>query len=298
MSESVILEDIDDQSYHSDRASLSSSGARLLLPPGCPAKFKQRMDCPPPPSRVFDFGTLAHSMVLGKGAELVVLEPEIHGLTKDGSVAANPRATATWKAAEAEARESGRLPVHIEDWAKAQAMAAQVLHHPMAGPLFQENGRAEVSIYADDPITGVRLRARPDWYFTDNRLVLVDYKTTVTSRPDDFARKAADYGYHQQAAWYIDVAALAGLGDGAAFLLVAQEKEPPYLVSVLEFDAEAIAEGRKRNRQAIDLYARCVERDEWPSYPGADDIVSISLPPWAISGDQPTLADLISAETE
>lgn len=291
MTDVQITDDLSDQEYHSDRASLSSSGARLLLPPGCPAKFKERMDCPPKPSRVFDFGHLAHSLVLGKGAEFTVLDPEIHGLTKDGSVAANPRATATWKAAESEARESGRVPVHVDEYAKATAMAARILTHPMAGPLFQENGRAEVSIYADDPVTGVRLRARPDWMFDDNRLVLVDYKTTVTARPDDFARKAADYGYHQQGAWYIDVAALAGLGDDAAFVLVAQEKEPPYLVSVLEFDAEAIEEGRRRNRQAIDLYARCVERDEWPSYPGTDDIVSISLPPWAIGGG-PTIADL------
>lgn len=292
-----IVDDLSNIEYHNDRASLSSSGARLLLPPGCPAKFRERMDSAPKPSRVFDFGTLAHSLVLGKGTEFTVLDPEIHGLAKDGSVAASPRSTATWKAAEAEARESGRLPVHVDDYAKATAMAARVPVHPIAGPLFQEAGRAEVSIYADDPVTGVRLRARPDWHFNNNRLVIVDYKTTATAQPDDFSRRAADYGYHMQGAWYIDVAALAGLGDDAAFLLVAQEKEPPYLVTVLEFDAEAIEEGRRRNRKAIDLYARCMETDEWPAYPGTDEIVSISLPHWAISGQQPTIADFVS-ETE
>lgn len=297
MSESVILEDIDDQSYHSDRASLSSSGARLLLPPGCPAKFKQRMDCPPPPSRVFDFGTLAHSMVLGKGAELVVLEPEIHGLTKDGSVAANPRATATWKAAEAEARESGRLPVHIEDWAKAQAMAAQVLHHPMAGPLFREDGRAEVSIYADDPVTGVRLRARPDWMFddADGRLVIVDLKTTADAYPQTWVRSAAKYGYEVQFAWYVTVAKLAGLSDSPAFLFVNIEKESPYLISVVELDAEAFEAGLTRMRQAIDIYAKCIETDTWPGY--GDGIHLISLPPWALP-HRTTMGDLLGAELE
>lgn len=275
--------DISDNDYHADPLSLSSSGARALLPPSCPAKFKHKRDNPPPPKAEYDFGHLAHRLVLGKGAEIEV-------------IAADDWRTKVAQEARSVARDEGKVPVLQKDMDRAQVMAATVYDHPTAGDLFMApNGHAEVSIYADDPDTGVQLRARPDWsYVADDRLIIVDYKTTVTAYPSQFERRAAEYGYHCQAAWYIDVAILAGLCTSPAFLLVAQEKEAPYLVSVLEFEPDDIAEGRRRNREAINLYKRCVERDEWPGC--ADGIVPINLPPWMKSSSEPTINDLVSPE--
>jgi hypothetical protein len=165
--------------------------------------------------------------------------------------------------------------------------------HPLAGEILGAKGEAESSLYVDDPQTGIRLRARPDWmtaHYDPDRLWIADYKTTVTARPEDFARKAADYGYHQQAAFYLLVARLLGLCDDPVFVFIAQEKEAPYLVSVVEFDAEAIAEGHRLNRQAIDLFKRCTDTGEWPGYD--DGITPISLPPWAFKSKQ-TIGDLM-----
>ena len=58
---------VDEQSYHRDRGSLSVSGAKLLLPPSCPAKFKERMDNPPPPKPHFDFGSIVHTLTPAPG---------------------------------------------------------------------------------------------------------------------------------------------------------------------------------------------------------------------------------------
>jgi hypothetical protein len=82
-----------------------------------------------------------------------------------------------------------------------------------------------------------------------------------------------------------------GLCDDPVFVFIAQEKEPPYLVSVVEFDAEAIAEGHRLNRQAIDLFKRCVDTGEWPGYD--DGITPISLPPWAFKSKQ-TIGDMLA----
>ena len=60
--------------YHRDSGSLSFSGAKLLLPPSCPAKFKERMDNPPKPKRIFEFGHLVHLEVLGKGVDTVEID--------------------------------------------------------------------------------------------------------------------------------------------------------------------------------------------------------------------------------
>ena len=56
------------------------------------------------------------------------------------------------------------------------------------------------------------------------------------------------------------MAALLELDPQAAFVFVAVEKEPPYLVSVTEWDGEAMQEGALLMRQAIDTYARSWSR--------------------------------------
>lgn len=290
------LFDIDEQVYHADRGSLSVSGAKLLLPPSCPAKFKYRMENQPAPKREYDFGHLAHGLVLGKGAEMVVLDPEVHGLKKDGTVADSPRATATWKAAEAEARERGATPVHISEYRAAEAMAAMVLQDPDAGPLFQR-GHAERSMYATDPDTGVRLRGRADWLtMDDERFTCVDYKTSITANPAELIRKFWTYGYFMQAAFYLDLIVALGFSDDPVFRFVVQEKEAPYLVTVVEYDDEALAEGRRLNRQAIDLYAYCKDTDTWPGYGGG--IHTIGLPRFALRDGINADAEALIAELE
>jgi hypothetical protein len=49
-------------------------------------------------------------------------------------------------------------------------------------------------------------------------------------------------------------------------------------VTVAELDAEAVLVGRKRNDEALDIYAQCVATDTWPSY--TDAIELVSLPAW------------------
>src|ERR1700744_1626704 len=68
-----IHHNIPDSDYHADRITLSSSGARLLPPPSCPAKFRQYMNTPPRPRPEFDFGHLVHTGVLGTCSEIVVI---------------------------------------------------------------------------------------------------------------------------------------------------------------------------------------------------------------------------------
>lgn len=269
---------IPDFVYHQDRGSLSSSGARLLLPPSCPAKFKERMDNPPKPKREYDFGHVAHRLILGEGADIVEIEAPDYR-TKDA------------REQRDKAHADDKVPVLTSELDKARRMADKVLRDPDAGPLFKR-GHAEVSLYHVDPETGVRLRARPDWLtLIDDRLWCVDFKTTNTANLDEFERKAAGFGYHLQAAFYLDLLIALEIHAEPAFVLVACEKDAPHIVSVREPDAEAVAEGRRRNRQAIRLYARCHERDEWPSY--ATGIVPMSLPPWAFT--ETTLDDLFTA---
>ena len=260
--------DIGEAEYFADPA-LSCSGAKLLLPPSCPALFKYRQDHPERKD-VFDFGSAAHKIVLGAGPEWAIVD------------------AADWKTKAArdrrdEIRADGEIPVLIGDVARIEDMASVIRAHPIAGQLLDpERGKAEQSLFWADEDTGVRRRARLDWWLPAGdlgRAIAVDYKTTSSADPDAIAKAVANYGYYMQADWYCDGIRALSLDTDPAFLFVFQEKEPPYLITVAELDDEARRAGRARNRQAVERFRDCSEAGVWPGY--SDDIAYISLPPWA-----------------
>lgn len=258
--------DIPADRYHQHPA-LSSSGARRLLPPGNPALFRWEQDNPPETTKTFDFGHAAHQEVLGAGPELAVVD------------AADWRTKAAKEARDA-AHAAGQVPLLPEAYEQVRAMADALRAHPLASILFAPgSGRPEQSLFWADRQSGVDRRARLDWlpHATAGRMLLPDYKTSLTVDEDELRRTIHRYGYHQQAAWYLDAVTALGLADVARFLFVFQLKTPPYLVRVVEPDELALRIGRDLNRQAIDLYAKCVATGQWP---GFDDVTLIGLPGW------------------
>lgn len=255
--------------YHADRGSLSSSGARKLLAPSCPALFQHAQDHPEH-SAAFDLGSVTHRLVLGAGAEIVVVD-------------ADDWRSKTAREERDEAHASGASPVLRKEFEQARAMSRAVGEHPVAAALLS-SGEPELSGYWQDQETGVRCRFRPDWLTSaDGRVVCVDLKTSTTAHPGTFARKAADFGYHQQAAWYREGLIELGLSNDPRFLFIVQSKSAPFPVSVVEFDPEAIAIGNQANREARRAYAECAETGIWPGY--SQQITTITLPSY-IRGQQ------------
>jgi len=257
--------------YH-DHNSLSSTGARKLLPPSCPAQFRYDREHPPLPKREFDFGHAAHKLVLGDGPDIDVLEFDSYQT----------------KAAQQQRDEAYGMdvvPLLRHEYEQVEAMAAAIRQHPVAGPLFTPGtGIPERSIFWTDKGTGVRCRCRPDWLKQLPGLtVCVDYKTAKDASPDGFSKAIQTYGYHQQDAWYLDGLEAAGLADdGARFLFVVQQKTAPYLITVRELDTQTRDIGRARNERALRIYADCQTTGQWPDWTGpVDTIPTISLPTWA-----------------
>jgi len=166
--------------------------------------------------------------------------------------------------------------------------------HPVASQLFTD-GQPEVSLYQHDTESGVRLRGRVDWLRADGQIV--DLKTSVTANPAELVRRFWLYGYYMQHAWYADLVAAQGIEvpEVDAFRFVVVEKTPPYLVTVVGYDAEAVAEGRRLNRLAIRTYADCVESGVWPGYSDGR-IETISLPGWVVNQARAE-TDLAEAES-
>ncbi|MGI3198470.1 PD-(D/E)XK nuclease-like domain-containing protein [Streptomyces sp. GTA36] len=266
--------DMDNETYHSHRYALSSSGARKLLAPSCPAKFRWEQDHPQPPKKVFDIGNAAHKLVLGTGPDLVRID-------------ADEWRTKAVKEEVAGVRAEGGIPLKPAEYEQVHAMADALRAHPVASMLFDpEHGTAERSLFWRDEKTTVMLRARLDWLPNPRagRLIIPDYKTCVSAEPERLQRAVDEFGYHQQDDWYRRAARALDLADDhAAFVFVCQEKTAPYVITVIEVNATSRRIGAARNRAAIERFAHCTATGHWPGY--SDDVVPVALPGWAETRD-------------
>ncbi|NUT52380.1 MAG: hypothetical protein HOV94_34565 [Saccharothrix sp.] len=257
--------------YHRHEA-LSSSGARKLLPPSCPALFKYERDNPQPTKRVFEIGHAAHKSVLGVGPELVLVD-------------ADRWDTKAIKEQLAEIRAAGGVPLKRPEFEQVQAMAKALREHPYAGALFdpERGGKAEQNLFWTDAKTGVDCRARVDWLpraRRSGRLILPDYKSADKVDRESIDKALHNYGYAQQATWYLDAVTAVGLAESVRFLFVAQMKTPPYLVTVAEVDAESLQIGRDYNDLARRTFADCIASGRWPGFSDDGPIIA-GLPGYA-----------------
>ena len=268
-----IVDGLSAEAYHADKTSISSSGLRALLNPGCPAQFKYDRDHPQPPKREFDLGNAVHTAVLGEGHDIV----EITGFTDYKKADA--------RALRDEAYAAGKVPLLPKEKKQVDEMAAAVRRHKDAGPLLAPGmGIPERSIYWTDPATGVRCRVRPDWLIVRPEITaIVDLKTTTDANPEACSKAIESYSYHQQGALYVDGVQAAGLApEGARFFYVFQSKKAPYLITVRELSDQDQDIGRARNERALRIYAECLANDDWPDWTGpVDTIPQIGMPTWA-----------------
>ncbi|WP_330449647.1 PD-(D/E)XK nuclease-like domain-containing protein [Streptomyces anulatus] len=268
----AVIDGMSAEAYHADRGSISSTGLRKILAPGCPAQLRYDLDHPQPHKKEFDLGHAAHLLVLGEGPELEVIDAP------------------DWKkVATRELRDlayaEGKVPLLTKDHDMVQAMAAAIRQHSLAGPLFTPGtGVAEQSIFWTDPATGVRCRVRPDWLKQLPGLTLcVDYKTIKSADPDTVSKAIRDHAYHQQDALYTDGIWAALQPEDVRFIFVFQSKTAPYLITVRELADQDRDIGRARNERALRIFADCQATGIWPDWTGpVTDIPTISMPTWAV----------------
>jgi hypothetical protein len=258
------LYDIPAELYHRDPipgGSLSSTGIRRLT--DTPARFKWFLDNPEPYKPAYEFGTAFHTQILGDGPELIVVDADLWN-------------TKEVKAKIAEIRAAGNVPLKREAKQRIDDMAEALASHPEASELLAPgSGVAEMSAFWPDP-RGVWRRTRFDWLRPDG---IADLKSTTSVHPDAIEKTVEKWGYHQQDPWYRETAIELGLipADGF-FKFVFQEKQPPYLVQVVELDFPARVIGSELNDRAIRTYLHCMATGEWPAY--SLTTLHVSLPPW------------------
>jgi hypothetical protein len=264
-----VFELTDDEYFGPALASttLSSTGAKELLKPGGPARFRHKADAGTVEvKREYDLGHAVHTRVLGSGPVPVRIDAE------------EWRSKAV-KDEVAAVRAAGMVPLRPSDYDASVAMATAVRSHPIARKLLKlGTGQPERTLIWQDPATGVMCRAKADWLRLDG---IVDLKTTESAAPDALSKAAHNYGYAVQAPFYLrGFRETHPFWSGVPYFVhIAVEKEPPYLVHVNQLTERAIAWGDRQVSAALEIYRDCTAAGVWPGYP-TDEITDIDLPAW------------------
>ena len=265
--------------YHSGqitaKPSVSSSGLRTLWRKS-PKHFyadwpfnPRREEEDEEETKAFLLGRAAHHLFLGEdnfALEYIQRPERIAGLAWQGN---RTECKAFLKAQAA----AGRTVLSPNDIKIIRGMAASLSQEQMAKELLQ--GPVEQTLVAQDPETGIWLRARPDVIPTADGM-FADLKTTMSVVDIDLKWTLRSFAYHQQAALLWEVTELLDLPfDG--FVLIFVEKKSPYCCRVVEITDEDLGRGRLQNRAMIRLMAKCIKENNWPG-PGKADAELFSIP--------------------
>ena len=195
-----------------------------------------------------------------------------------------------YKVVECDARTSALYKAACKDFPKERVLTSVeyenvlgmqkgVLRNRHCRELIEAPGRYELSLFTTDPITGVAVKVRYD-KLTDSGMPC-DLKKCQKAGRDDFSRTINNYGYHVSAALYMDAWEWQFGEKLDVMRWIAVEEQSPHAALRYKPDADALMIGRALYREALELYANCLDSDEWPSY--EDDEEDIGLPNYAVS---------------
>lgn len=260
--------------YHQDKNSVSSTQLRDLCDM-TPYEFWWR--------REHRVDSVTEDKEWGTALHVLVLEPH----RADEKLIEVPSKTWNAKADQAirrEARKEGKVALLNARMEAVRWAARNVLDDPDVGHMFRD-GQCELSGYCPDVDTGIMRRVRPDCLYTlpDGRVVMLDLKKSGSADPYHFAKSVRAYGYNQQQPWYWDVLVDLGVDLADVWFVVASDTAP-HLVTVNRIPDEFVELGRRRNRWALDLYAKCTETGVWPGFERG--IHEIPQPAWAYREDE------------
>lgn len=269
-----IVKDMPMDIYHgkcTDAPNISSSGLRTIESKS-PAHYwihspYNENRVPQKDTKALNFGRAAHALLIG-------------GENFKQNYAVRPSRFDSWRTKDAqewrnEQIKNGKTVLVPDDLETIKGMAEALSKHPLVRSGIM-HGDIERSLFWKDKQTGVWLKARPDCLPTADGVVC-DFKTAEDASPNAARRAMQERGYPMQGALIgMGMEELTGV-KMTDFVLIFQEKEPPYAILVTTVDNEWIYWARRQLRRAIDTFAKCIETNEWPGY--AEECVT-SMPDW------------------
>lgn len=244
-----------------DNLSISKSDLDLIA--DCPYTYKNKIQ--KESTKAMDIGSLIHSLILEPHEFLdsFTILPEINKRTKEGKE--------LFKKIEDE--NAGKILITKEEYEDANKIAQSVLNYQPAKKIF-EHGISETPFFSEMIASNglkIPVKCKPDFFYgAEGTLktyrMLVDIKTTSDGNISGFSKSCRIFGYHMQAAFYIDIVSKFLEEQIDRFLFIVVEKTEPYIVRsyyISDYDLEI---GRNKYKRLLDIYAECFQRDFWPIY--------------------------------
>lgn len=109
---------------------------------------------------------------------------------------------------------------------------------------------------------------------------IIDYKTAVSAKPDEFFRHAARLGYFMKMAMQHDMFVEAYGHAPRSVNLLVQEKESPFIPALIRLTDEQLRIGRIQLRSAMEIYKACKKANSWPGYSMGNPVIEMETPEW------------------
>lgn len=229
-----------------------------------PAHYKYFLEHPQEDTSAMKTGRAVHSMILTPelyAAEFAVLPEGIDRRTKAGK-----------EQYESFIQDNaGKEILTASEAATIESLASAVLNCPEAAELLKGTEREKPFFWHDD--NGILCKCRMDAVTTGR---IVDIKTAQDAETDVFIREAMKYGYHVQAAHYIDAYYKTISSKTPEWYFIVIEKAEPYCVNVLKADIGFLDYGFVIRDELIRKLIECEKENIFPGY-GVNDLC---LPGW------------------
>jgi len=256
--------EMDIDAYHGRKDFISSGGMRMIEQLS-PEHFYHRICEGPPdrPTQAQEFGRIVHIALLepDRFARNLILEPDHN---KRSSIErAKIEQWRTLQGPEA-------IIIEKKDFDAIVAIRKRIESFPVVKGLLKL-GRREWSGFGRCPLTGIGIRARPDFFHAPDETypdgIIMDVKTTVSAREEDFKFTIENYLYHLSLYAYRKVAeSIEGVIFPRACIL-AVEKSPPYAMNLFWMDDMIYEETAEfLYKQIMFKLKACIEGSDWPGY--------------------------------
>lgn len=212
----------------------------------------------------YRFGRAVHAAILTPTAykrDYVIMPEGIDRRTKAGK----EQYEAFMKEAEGKEIISGQDADMIKGMVKAFKKNKEAFN------LLKGTKRERPVFWTDQ--NGILCKCRIDAY---KKGVMVDLKTAADAATDTFTREALKYGYHVQAAHYIDGYRHKESSVIPSWYFIVIEKSEPYAINILKADPSFIDYGYMIRQQLIEKLIECQKEVSFPGY-GSNDLL---LPAW------------------
>lgn len=298
--------ELSNDQYHADTEHINGSGLWNLYD-RCPAAWRYK-DEEDEQSKALVFGTGSHTALLEPerfeaeyarmptkddfGAELLVTVSDMNSWAKERGIkglsgktkaevikiirsTGEPVRIYDEERLFAELNAKGRILLEGDDYDAIMQMRA-VIHANSYYSSLLSGAYSEVSILGE--LLGEPSKVRFDCLTRGGDII--DYKTSVSAKPDEFFRHAARLGYFMKMAMQHDMFVEAYGHAPRSVNLLVQEKKSPFIPALIRLTDEQLRIGSIQLRSAMEIYKACKKANSWPGYSMGNPVIEMETPEW------------------